>query len=95
MFVFWANDGRINHEDSMTCIRLMGEEVLPAIRETARHLDLKDPFEAETPVSLAHQRSMERSGQHPAGGGRRSLGRSSGCGDRVACQAPAGARRGE
>jgi hypothetical protein len=43
----------------MTCIRLMGEEVLPAIRETARALDLKDPFEADTPVSLAHQRSME------------------------------------
>jgi alkanesulfonate monooxygenase SsuD/methylene tetrahydromethanopterin reductase-like flavin-dependent oxidoreductase (luciferase family) len=58
-FVFWANDGRINHEDSMTCIRLMGEEVLPAIRETARALDLKDPFEADTPVSLAHQRSLE------------------------------------
>jgi alkanesulfonate monooxygenase SsuD/methylene tetrahydromethanopterin reductase-like flavin-dependent oxidoreductase (luciferase family) len=53
--VLWANDGRIGHEDSKTCIRLLGEEVLPALRETARALDLKDPFEAGTPVSQAHQ----------------------------------------
>lgn len=49
----WANDGFMTHEDSMTCIRLFGQEVLPAIRELARKLDLKSPFEAETPVSLA------------------------------------------
>jgi alkanesulfonate monooxygenase SsuD/methylene tetrahydromethanopterin reductase-like flavin-dependent oxidoreductase (luciferase family) len=49
----WANDGFMTHEDSMTCIRLFGQEVLPAIRETAKALDLKSPFEADTPVSLA------------------------------------------
>ena len=49
----WANDGFMTHEDSMTCIRLFGQEVLPAIRETAKALDLKSPFQAETPVSLA------------------------------------------
>jgi hypothetical protein len=37
----------------MTCIRLFGQEVLPAMREIARELDLKSPFEAATPVSLA------------------------------------------
>ena len=58
-FVLWANDGRIGHEDSMTCIRLLGEEVLPAVREIAQTLGLSDPFEANTPVSLAHQRQME------------------------------------
>ena len=35
-----------------TCIRLLGQEVLPALRETAKELGLKSPFEAETPVSL-------------------------------------------
>jgi hypothetical protein len=30
----------------------MGREVLPALRETAKDLDLTSPFEAETPVSL-------------------------------------------
>jgi alkanesulfonate monooxygenase SsuD/methylene tetrahydromethanopterin reductase-like flavin-dependent oxidoreductase (luciferase family) len=49
----WANDGAVSHADAMTCIRLFGEEVLPAIREHAKALDLKSPFEAETPVSLA------------------------------------------
>lgn len=31
----------------------MGQEVLPALRDIARRLDLRDPFEANTPVSLA------------------------------------------
>lgn len=48
----WANDGFMSQEDSMTCIRLMGQEVLPAIRETARELGLNSPFEAETPVGI-------------------------------------------
>jgi alkanesulfonate monooxygenase SsuD/methylene tetrahydromethanopterin reductase-like flavin-dependent oxidoreductase (luciferase family) len=48
----WANDGAVSHADSMTCIRLFGEEVLPALRETAKELDLKSPFEANTPVSI-------------------------------------------
>lgn len=30
----------------------MGKEVLPAIREYARELGLKDPFEANAPLSL-------------------------------------------
>jgi alkanesulfonate monooxygenase SsuD/methylene tetrahydromethanopterin reductase-like flavin-dependent oxidoreductase (luciferase family) len=53
IFALWGNDGKVNHEDSMTCIRLLGEEVLPAVRDIAKRLDLKDPFEANTPVSLA------------------------------------------
>jgi len=48
----WANDGFMSQADSMTCIRLMGQEVLPAIRETARDLGLHSPFEAETPVGI-------------------------------------------
>ena len=50
---FWANDGKMGHEDSMTCIRLLGQEVMPAVREFGKELGLMDPFESNTPVSLA------------------------------------------
>ena len=29
----------------MTCLRLLGTEVLPAVREIGKELGLKDPFE--------------------------------------------------
>ena len=58
-----GNHGRVNHEDSMTCIRLLGEEVLPAVREIGKELGLDSPFELNTPVSLA---STPQSGLHPA-----------------------------
>ena len=50
---FWGNDGRLNHERSMNCIRLFGQEVLPAIREIGQELELFSPYELNTPVSLA------------------------------------------
>jgi alkanesulfonate monooxygenase SsuD/methylene tetrahydromethanopterin reductase-like flavin-dependent oxidoreductase (luciferase family) len=53
IFAFWGNDGKVSHEDSMTCIRLLGQEVMPAVREIAAELDLTDPWEANAPVSLA------------------------------------------
>ncbi len=40
-------------EDTRTCIRLMGEEVLPAVREIGKELGLWSPFEANAPVSRA------------------------------------------
>jgi alkanesulfonate monooxygenase SsuD/methylene tetrahydromethanopterin reductase-like flavin-dependent oxidoreductase (luciferase family) len=58
ILALWANDGFMSQADSMTCIRLMGEEVLPALRETAQALDLRDPFEAASPVSLAHSNDL-------------------------------------
>ena len=48
----WGNDGSVSHQDAKTCIRLMGEEVLPAVREMAKEFDLKSPFETNQPVSL-------------------------------------------
>jgi len=53
----WAHDGRIGHDDAMTCVRLLGEEVWPALREIADELELKSPFEADSPVSLATGRT--------------------------------------
>ena len=42
---FWDGDGSMTHEDAMRSLRLMGDEVLPAVREMAAELDLPGPFE--------------------------------------------------
>ena len=52
ILALWGNDGQVNHADSMDCIRLLGQEVMPAIREIGDKLGLKSPFEANSPVSL-------------------------------------------
>lgn len=44
---FWDGDGAMTHEDSMRSLRLMGEEVIPAVREIGKELDLKGPFEVD------------------------------------------------
>ena len=44
---FWDGDGAMTHEDQMRSLRLMGEEVIPAVREIAKELDLKSPFEVD------------------------------------------------
>jgi hypothetical protein len=43
----------------MRCIRLLGDEVLPAVREIGAELDIHDPFELNSPVSLAAQKAQE------------------------------------
>jgi len=58
---FWDGDGSMTHEDSMRSLRLMGNEVLPAVREIAVELGLDSPFDvdpmtgvrAETPSEVA------------------------------------------
>ena len=59
ILALWGNHGRVSHEDSMTCIRLLGEEVAPAIREIGKDLGLDSPFELNTPVSLANTPASE------------------------------------
>ena len=44
---FWDGDGAMSHDDSMRSLRLMGEEVIPAVREIAKELDLPGPFEVD------------------------------------------------
>jgi hypothetical protein len=44
---FWDGDGAMTHEDAMRSLRLMGEEVIPAVREVAKELDLKGAFELD------------------------------------------------
>jgi hypothetical protein len=35
----------MDHDDAMRSLRLMGEEVIPAVREIGKSLDLQSPFE--------------------------------------------------
>ena len=45
LFAMWHHFGPISHEDRMTSIRLLGEEVLPAMRNISEELDLVGPYE--------------------------------------------------
>ena len=47
IFVLWHHHGPISHEDRITSLRLLGQEVLPAMREIAHELELVDPFERQ------------------------------------------------
>ena len=40
-----TNDGTISHKDSMRCLDLMRQEVLPTLREIGGELELTDPFQ--------------------------------------------------
>ncbi len=44
---FWDGDGAMNHDDAMRSLRLMGQEVIPAIKEIAEELELPGPFEVD------------------------------------------------
>jgi len=45
ILAIWTNDGTISHQDTMRCLELMGQEVLPALREIGEELELTDPFQ--------------------------------------------------
>jgi alkanesulfonate monooxygenase SsuD/methylene tetrahydromethanopterin reductase-like flavin-dependent oxidoreductase (luciferase family) len=60
---FWANDGFVSAQDSRTCIRLLGEEVLPAVREIGKELGLWSPFEANSPTSRAFPEPARPTGE--------------------------------
>ena len=59
ILALWGNDGKVSQKDSLTCIRLMGTEVFPALREIAKSLDLKSPFEANAPVHLRYSTDLK------------------------------------
>ena len=61
ILALWGNDGAVSQEDSLTCIRLMGQEVCPAIRDIAKELDLKSPDEANAPVHLKYSTDLRTS----------------------------------
>jgi len=44
---FWDGDGAMSHDDQMRSLRLMGEEVIPALKEIGKELELNSPFEVD------------------------------------------------
>jgi len=44
---FWDGDGAMDHDDAMRSLRLFGSDVLPAIREIGKELELFSPFERD------------------------------------------------
>ena len=60
ILAFWGNDGTVSHRDAQTCIRLLGQEVFPAVREMAKEFDLKSPFETNQPVSLDYMNGLKQ-----------------------------------
>jgi alkanesulfonate monooxygenase SsuD/methylene tetrahydromethanopterin reductase-like flavin-dependent oxidoreductase (luciferase family) len=59
IYGFWGNDGTVSPEDARTCIRLLAQEVMPAMREMGKELGLTDPFEANTPVHLNYSTDLQ------------------------------------
>ena len=45
IFTVFSVQGQVSNEDRMTNIRLLGQEVSPAVKEYAKELGLADPFE--------------------------------------------------
>jgi alkanesulfonate monooxygenase SsuD/methylene tetrahydromethanopterin reductase-like flavin-dependent oxidoreductase (luciferase family) len=44
---FWDGDGSMTHDDAMRSLRLMGEEVIPAVKEIGKELGLTGSFEVD------------------------------------------------
>jgi alkanesulfonate monooxygenase SsuD/methylene tetrahydromethanopterin reductase-like flavin-dependent oxidoreductase (luciferase family) len=47
VFGVFQSQGPVSLEDRMTSIRLLGQEVLPAVREIGKELGIQDPFERQ------------------------------------------------
>jgi alkanesulfonate monooxygenase SsuD/methylene tetrahydromethanopterin reductase-like flavin-dependent oxidoreductase (luciferase family) len=60
ILALWGNDGKVSQKDSLLCIKMIGEEVFPQIREIAKELDLKSPFEANAPVHLRYSTDLRK-----------------------------------
>jgi len=59
IYGIWGNDGSVSDADARTCIRLLGQEVMPAMREIGKELGLKDPFELNSPVHLKYSTDLK------------------------------------
>jgi hypothetical protein len=59
ILALWLSDGKMSEADSRTAIRLMGEEVLPEIRDYGDKLGLKSPFDLDTHVSTKFSNDLK------------------------------------
>ena len=60
IMAFWGNDGNVSVEDAKTCIRLLGQEVMPQLREYGKKLGLNSPFDGDIPVALAESHDLRQ-----------------------------------
>ena len=60
IYGIWGNDGSVSNADARTCIRLLGQEVMPAMREIGKELGLNDPFEPNAPVHLRYSTDIKQ-----------------------------------
>ena len=58
----WDGDGAMTHDDAMRSLRLMGQEVIPAVREIAKELDLPGPFEVDPATGKAFEGTSPSNG---------------------------------
>ena len=49
----WMPEDPVCNEDRMKCVRLLAEEVAPALREYGKELGLPDPYEQEPGIVRA------------------------------------------
>jgi alkanesulfonate monooxygenase SsuD/methylene tetrahydromethanopterin reductase-like flavin-dependent oxidoreductase (luciferase family) len=61
--IMMPNQGRMSHETSKQSIRLMGAEVIPALREIGQELGLDSPFDIDMPVSLRAAAEQQRAAE--------------------------------
>lgn len=59
IFMFFNVQGPVSNADRMTCVRLLAQEVVPAIRDYAKAIDLPDPYEC-TPGATPLQAETAR-----------------------------------
>ena len=64
--IFWDGDGAMTHDDQMRSLRLMGEEVIPAVREMGRELGLSSPFEVDPATGKPMEAAAEQGEALPA-----------------------------
>jgi alkanesulfonate monooxygenase SsuD/methylene tetrahydromethanopterin reductase-like flavin-dependent oxidoreductase (luciferase family) len=65
---FWDGDGAMTHDDAIRSLRLMGQEIIPAVREMAKELELPGPFEVDPATGKPYvaQSAAAPSAQEPA-----------------------------
>ena len=44
---FWDGDGAMDHDDATRSLKLFGSEVIPALREIGKDLELFSPYEVD------------------------------------------------
>lgn len=57
---FWDGEGAMTHDESMRSIRLMGEEVIPALKEYAKEIGVVSPFEVDPGWGITNATGVRR-----------------------------------